>query len=149
MTPSRTAIASSPATKRLRFTTRTDSRSNSTREIAAERGAVVDTVAFDRLMDEQRERARRDAAAKRELVELAELPAVRSEFTGYDEGLEADGRVVAVLKDGSTVQSLAEGEEGILILDRTSFYAERGGQIGDRGTILRASADRRRMRPSK
>jgi alanyl-tRNA synthetase len=112
-----------------------------TREIAAERGAVVDTVAFDRLMDEQRERARRDTAAKRELVELAELPAVRSEFTGYDEGLEADGRVVAVLKDGSTVQSLAEGEEGVLILDRTSFYAERGGQIGDRGTILRASAD--------
>ncbi|MGA7354780.1 MAG: alanine--tRNA ligase, partial [Candidatus Cybelea sp.] len=112
-----------------------------TREIAAERGAVVDTVAFDRRMDEQRERARRDAAAKRELVELAELPAVRSEFTGYDEGLEADGRVVAVLKDGSTVQSLADGEEGILILDRTSFYAERGGQIGDRGTILRASAD--------
>ncbi|MGA9420327.1 MAG: alanine--tRNA ligase-related protein, partial [Candidatus Cybelea sp.] len=110
-----------------------------TREIAAERGAVVDTVAFDRLMDEQRERARRDTAAKRELVELAELPAVRSEFTGYDEGLEADGRVVAVLKDGSTVQSLAQGEEGVLILDRTSFYAERGGQIGDRGTI--ASAD--------
>jgi alanyl-tRNA synthetase len=112
-----------------------------TREIAAERGAVVDTVAFDRRMDEQRERARRDASAKRELVELAELPAVRSEFTGYDEGLEADGRVVAVLKDGNTVQSLADGEEGVLILDRTAFYAERGGQIGDRGTILRASAD--------
>lgn len=112
-----------------------------TREIAAERGAVVDTVAFDHLMDEQRERARRDAAAKREIVELAELPAVRSEFTGYDEGLEADGRVVAVLKDGSTVPSLSAGEEGILILDRSSFYAERGGQIGDRGTIVQTSAD--------
>ena len=49
-----------------------------TREIAGERGAVVDTVAFDRLMEEQRERARRDAAAKREVVELADLPAMRS-----------------------------------------------------------------------
>jgi alanyl-tRNA synthetase len=112
-----------------------------TREVAAERGAVVDTVRFDRLMDEQRERARRDAAAKREVVELAELPAMRSEFTGYDEGLEADGRIVAVLKGGATAHSLAAGEEGILILDRTAFYAERGGQIGDRGTILRVSED--------
>lgn len=106
-----------------------------TREVAAERGAVVDTVAFDRFMDEQRERARRDAAAKRDVVELADLPAMRSEFTGYEEGLETDGRVVAVLKGGNAVQSLAPGDEGTLILDRTSFYAERGGQIGDRGTI--------------
>ena len=106
-----------------------------TREIASERGVAVDSVSFDRFMDEQRERARRDAAAKRDVVELADVPAVRSDFTGYDEGLEADGRVVAILKDGRPVPSLADGEEGTLILDRTSFYAERGGQIGDRGTI--------------
>src|SRR6202043_3506097 len=48
--------------------------------------------------------------------------------------------VVAVLKDGKAVASLAAGEEGRLILDRTSFYAERGGQIGDRGTIQTSSA---------
>jgi alanyl-tRNA synthetase len=107
-----------------------------TREIAAEHGAVVDTVAFDRLMGEQRERARRDAAAKRDVVALSDLPATRSEFTGYDEGLEADGEVVAMLQDAAMVRSLRSGEEGTLILDRTSFYAERGGQIGDRGTIL-------------
>ncbi len=107
-----------------------------TREIASERGVAVDSVSFDRLMDEQRERARRDAAAKRDVVELADVPAVRSDFTGYDEGLEADGGVVAILKDGRAVPSLADGEEGTLILDRTSFYAERGGQIGDRGTIV-------------
>jgi alanyl-tRNA synthetase len=111
-----------------------------TREIAAERGAVVDAVAFDRLMEEQRERARRDAAAKREVVALADLPAIRSEFTGYDEGLQTDGRVAAILKQGATVSSLAANEEGSLILDRTSFYAERGGQIGDRGTIVRDGA---------
>jgi alanyl-tRNA synthetase len=107
-----------------------------TREIAAERGAVVDTVAFDRLMDEQRERARRDAAAKREVVALSDLPAVRSEFTGYDEGLDSEGVVVALLKDGAAVESLAAGEEGTIVLNRTSFYAERGGQIGDRGKVL-------------
>ncbi|HEY1868849.1 MAG TPA: alanine--tRNA ligase [Candidatus Cybelea sp.] len=112
-----------------------------TREIAAEHGAVVDTVAFDRLMDEQRERARRDAAAKREVVELADLPAIRSEFTGYDEGLETEGRVVAILKNGATVPALRNGEEGTLVLDRTSFYAERGGQIGDRGTIASTASE--------
>ena len=112
-----------------------------TREIAAEHGAVVDALAFDRLMDEQRERARRDAAAKREVVELADLPAIRTEFTGYEEGLEAQGRVVAILRDGVTVPSLRAGEEGTLVLDRTSFYAERGGQIGDRGTIASAVSE--------
>jgi len=106
-----------------------------TREIAGERGAVVDTVGFDQLMEEQRERARRDAAAKREVVELADLPAMRSRFTGYDEGLEAQGTVVALLKDGKPVDALDEGDAGTIVLDRTSFYAERGGQIGDRGRL--------------
>jgi alanyl-tRNA synthetase len=104
-----------------------------TREIAGERGAVVDTVGFDQLMEEQRERARRDTAAKREVVELTDLPAMRSRFTGYDEGLEAQGTVVALLKDGKPVDALDEGDAGTVVLDRTSFYAERGGQIGDRG----------------
>ena len=111
-----------------------------TREIAAERGAVVDTVAFDRFMDEQRERARRDAAAKRDVVDVTDLPAMRSEFTGYDEGLDADGTVKAVLKGGNVARALAPGDEGTLILDRTPFYAERGGQIGDRGTIAAGAA---------
>jgi alanyl-tRNA synthetase len=107
-----------------------------TREIAGERGAAVDTVGFDRLMEEQRARARRDAAAKRDVVALADLPAMRSSFTGYDEGLEVRGEIVAALKNGKPAASLKSGEEGTLILDRTSFYAERGGQIGDRGTIV-------------
>ena len=107
-----------------------------TREIAGERGAAVDTVGFDRLMEEQRGRARRDAAAKRDVVALADLPALRSSFTGYDEGLEIRGEIVAALKNGKPAGSLKSGEDGTLILDRTSFYAERGGQIGDRGTIV-------------
>ena len=107
-----------------------------TREIAGERGAAVNTVGFDRLMEEQRQRARRDAAAKRDVVALADLPAMRSSFTGYDEGLEVRGEIVAALKNGKPAASLKSGEEGTLILDRTSFYAERGGQIGDRGAIV-------------
>jgi alanyl-tRNA synthetase len=106
-----------------------------TREIAAERGIAVDTLAFDRLMEEQRQRARRDAAAKRDVVTVTDLPAVRSEFTGYDEGLDGSGEVVAIVAADGPARALTAGDEGTLILSRTSFYAERGGQIGDRGII--------------
>jgi alanyl-tRNA synthetase len=105
-----------------------------TREIAAENGATVDAVSFESLMNQQRERARGDAAAKRAAVSVAELPAIASEFTGY-EGLEGTGNVVAVLRDGKPVSSLAQGQEGTVVLDASSFYAERGGQIGDRGIL--------------
>jgi alanyl-tRNA synthetase len=105
-----------------------------TREIAAERGVKIDHGGFDRAMNEQRERARRDAAAKRAVVTLAELPAVKTEFLGY-EGLEGDGTIVAILKNGELAQEAHAGDEVQIILDRTSFYAEKGGQIGDRGTL--------------
>ena len=103
-----------------------------TREIAGDGGVAVDTVEFETEMREQRERARRDAKSKRAVVSLAELPAVRSVFTGYG-GLEADGEIVAMLLGDRPVDTLQAGDHGILILDRTPFYAERGGQIGDRG----------------
>ena len=105
-----------------------------TREIAAERGVKIDHAGFDRAMNEQRERARRDAASKRAVVTLAELPAVKSEFLGY-EGLEASGSIVAILKNGELAQDVNAGEDAQIILDRTSFYAEKGGQIGDRGIL--------------
>jgi alanyl-tRNA synthetase len=105
-----------------------------TREVAADGGVAVDTAEFERSMQEQRERARRDAKSKRAVVTLAELPAIRSEFTGYD-GLESDGEIVALLKDEKPVQTLTAGERGVVLLDRSSFYAERGGQIGDRGRL--------------
>ncbi|MEO6836623.1 MAG: alanine--tRNA ligase [Candidatus Tumulicola sp.] len=108
-----------------------------TREIAGERGATVDAVAFEFLMDAQRERARGDAASKRAVVSVTDLPAVKSEFTGYD-GLEGEGKVVAILADDRPVPSLATGQEGTLVLDASSFYAERGGQIGDRGIVAGA-----------
>ncbi|MGA8532626.1 MAG: alanine--tRNA ligase [Candidatus Tumulicola sp.] len=105
-----------------------------TREIAGERGVAVDGVAFERLMDEQRARARSDAASKRAEVGVADVPAVASQFTGYD-GLETDGTVVVALEGERWVSTLRQGDEGVLVLDASSFYAERGGQIGDRGIL--------------
>ncbi len=105
-----------------------------TREVAEERGVAVDTAGFEQLMEEQRERARSDAAAKKVVVTLAELPAVKSEFTGYD-GLTNEGEVVAILRNDKPVQTLRSGDSGVIVLDRSSFYAERGGQIGDRGVM--------------
>ncbi|TAM61282.1 alanine--tRNA ligase [bacterium] len=109
-----------------------------TREVAGEEGLTIDSVGFERLMEQQRERARADASAKRAVVQVGEgdLAAYASEFVGYG-GLEADGTVLGILKDGSPVEQLAAGERGQLILDRTSFYAEKGGQIGDHGMIGR------------
>jgi alanyl-tRNA synthetase len=106
-----------------------------TREVAAERGVAVDIAGFDAHMTEQRERARADAKAKRAVVSVAELPALRSTFTGYA-GLETTGTVCSMLVDGAPVDVLEAGAVGQLILDRTSFYAEKGGQIGDHGTIV-------------
>jgi alanyl-tRNA synthetase len=106
-----------------------------TREIAAEGGVAVDTAGFDEKMNEQRSRARADAAAKRATVTVSELPSVRSEFAGYA-GISATGTIVAILVDGASVERVEEGANAQLILDRTAFYAEKGGQIGDRGEIV-------------
>jgi len=110
-----------------------------TREIASERGVAVDGAGFETYMDEQRERARSDARSKRDVVTVAELPAIASEFAGY-EGLESDGEIVAILREGKPVPTLGAGEEATVVLDRSSFYAERGGQIGDRGILERDGA---------
>lgn len=110
-----------------------------TREVAGERGVAIDHAGFERAMNEQRERARRDAASKRAVVTLAELPAVKSEFVGY-EGLESEGSIAAILKNGELAPDVHAGEAAQIILDRTSFYAEKGGQIGDRGTLTLGDA---------
>jgi alanyl-tRNA synthetase len=105
-----------------------------TREIAGEAGVAVDLPGYERAMEEQRERARSDAARKRQVVSLAEVPAIVSEFTGY-EGLEDDGNLELILVDGTPVEKLEPGREAQLVLNKTSFYAEKGGQIGDRGVL--------------
>jgi alanyl-tRNA synthetase len=105
-----------------------------TREIAAERGVALDMAGFEAKMNEQRLRARADAKAKRADVNVADLPPLRSSFAGYG-GLEATGTVLSLLVDGAPAEVLDAPNSGQIILDRTSFYAEKGGQIGDQGTI--------------
>lgn len=113
-----------------------------TREIAAEAGVTLDAAGFDAEMEEQRERARSDAKRKRAVVSVAELPAIVSEFTGY-EGLESDGRVVSILRGLQSVDRIEAGDDAALLLDRSSFYAEKGGQLGDRGVIELIGGDGR------
>ncbi|MGB0134200.1 alanine--tRNA ligase, partial [Dokdonella sp.] len=109
-----------------------------TADIARERGLSVDMPGFEKAMNEQRERARSASSfeSKGQLpAELASsLPA--SLFSGYNATEESGGRVLAIVRSGRRLESLADGEEGIVILDRTPFYAESGGQVGDRGELV-------------
>jgi alanyl-tRNA synthetase len=109
-----------------------------TRELANEAGVEIDEDRFEALMAEQRERARRSAKnvpAEEELATLAG-EAGTTEFVGY-ETLASDGRLLALLGANGRTPVATEGEEVRFVLDRTPFYAESGGQVGDRG-ILRA-----------
>ena len=109
-----------------------------TKDILEEKGLTVDEEEFDRLMKEQRVRARaarKDAGAdawKGGSNVTEQLPASR--FTGYDT-LTGEAKVLAIVKDGELAESAAEGEEAVLVLDTTPFYAESGGQVGDVGAI--------------
>jgi alanyl-tRNA synthetase len=107
-----------------------------TRELAEDAGLEIDESRFDELMGEQRERAKRAAKRGRAEEELADVAAEtgKTEFVGY-ERLESDGRLVALLSDGSRTPAAHEGHEVRFILDRTPFYAESGGQIGDHGIV--------------
>jgi alanyl-tRNA synthetase len=111
-----------------------------TADIARERQLKVDIAGYEREMQAQRERAR--AASKFGVDQRGGAPlAERSEFCGY-ETLECQGRVVALLRDGMSVEALSSGERGEVILDRTVFYAESGGQVGDTGELLGAATTR-------
>ncbi|MBU6478877.1 MAG: alanine--tRNA ligase, partial [Xanthomonadaceae bacterium] len=110
-------------------------------DIARERGMSVDMPGFERAMEAQRERAR--AASKFE--SKAQLPAEvasklsPTQFLGY-ETLEAkDCKVLAILREGRALELLASGESAAVILDRTPFYAESGGQVGDTGALEHAA----------
>jgi alanyl-tRNA synthetase len=103
-----------------------------TADIARERGFALDHEAFEAAMERQREMAR--AASKFKAGGTLEYGGAATSFLGYDM-LAVEGRIVALYKGGAQVNELAAGEEGIVVLDRTPFYAESGGQVGDRGML--------------
>ena len=110
-----------------------------TADIARERSLTIDEVGFEREMEAQRERARSASAFGLDYNTLVKVD-VATEFTGYAT-TEGAASVVALYKGGKAVEQLGEGEEGVVILDRTPFYAESGGQVGDCG-YLQAGAVR-------
>ena len=110
-----------------------------TADIARERGLALDKAGFETAMQAQRDRGR---AANRfvDLRESVQLEG-RTEFSGY-ESLAAGARIVALLDaGGANVAALAQGERGRVVLDRTPFYAEGGGQVGDTGTLAGVRGD--------
>lgn len=111
-----------------------------TREIAANAGHVVDMDAFDAAMTEQRERARksanRDAWGNAQSIWVALSDRLdETVFDGYDNNELSGVRVVALVQNGQEVESAAAGSEVEVVLDRTPFYAEMGGQVGDTGKL--------------
>lgn len=114
-----------------------------TEEIVEEQGLKIDRKAFDDCMQKQRVRAREARAALGDLawagIDLG-LDATPTKFTGYDHN-EDTGRVLAIVVGEELCSTAREGDEAILVLDKTPFYAEMGGQVADHGSIKTAKGD--------
>ncbi|TMG36739.1 MAG: alanine--tRNA ligase [Chloroflexi bacterium] len=112
-----------------------------TREIAAGAGLTIDEPGFRRLLDAQRSRSRATAKFSQDVMRFGQLYAnlrekrgLRSQFTGYGE-LETDAKILSLVVGGEPLTDATEGTDVEIVLDRTPFYPEGGGQVGDRGTI--------------
>ena len=113
-----------------------------TGDIARERGLSLDMAGFDKEMDAQRERARSASSFAADYAEAINIEG-ETEFTGY-EHLTDPANIIALYLEGQEVEQLTEGQRGLLVLDRTPFYAESGGQTGDTGELV-ASAGQFRV----
>lgn len=104
-----------------------------TGDVCRERGLKVDIDAFNLAMNEQREKAR--ASAKFKIAAGLAYSGEAGLFTGYTELTTTGAKVLALYKDGAEVESAAAGDDVVVVLDKTPFYAEMGGQVGDAGTL--------------
>ena len=103
-----------------------------TADVCRERGVTIDEAGFETAMNAQRERAR--AASQFKAGAQLDYTGRKTTFLGYEK-LSHEGRVTALYKDGLSVPSLTAGDAGVVVLDETPFYAESGGQVGDRGEL--------------
>jgi len=112
-----------------------------TQDVAREHGLIVDTTGFDSCMEQQKIRSKASSGFTTNNSLSADVIAhlKPTEFLGY-ESLKSQNKIVAILKDNKSVNALSKGEEGAIILDKTPFYAESGGQIGDQGIVSTADA---------
>jgi alanyl-tRNA synthetase len=108
-----------------------------TADVCRGHGVTVDQAGFESAMDAQRVRAR--AASTFKTGAQLDYTGPKTAFRGY-ESLSEEGRVVALYKNGAKVDALTAGEHGVVVLDRTPFYAESGGQVGDRGELTKGGA---------
>ena len=106
-------------------------------DVCRERGLTVDEAGFDVAMKKQKDQAR--AAGKFKMDKALDYSGAGSAFVGY-ESLHATAKVLALYRDGASVNQLDEGQNGVVVLDTTPFYAESGGQVGDEGAIVCGAA---------
>jgi alanyl-tRNA synthetase len=107
-----------------------------TADMARERSIMIDHAGFEAAMERQRERAR--AAGRFKMEAGVEYSGGATEFKGYETLDLGDAKVVAIYKEGTSVPGIAAGDAAIVVLDRTPFYAESGGQVGDAGELVAA-----------
>lgn len=107
-----------------------------TADICRERNVTVDTSGFNAAMARQKDQAR--AAGKFKMASNLEYDGIATTFHGYEE-LETNGSITALYKEGVAVDQLSAGDQGVVVLDNTPFYAESGGQIGDCGELKATS----------
>ncbi|HBM8564892.1 TPA: alanine--tRNA ligase [Escherichia coli] len=108
-----------------------------TADVCRERNIKVDEASFDAAMEEQRRRAREASGFGADYNAMIRVDSA-SEFKGYDH-LELNGKVTALFVDGKSVDAINAGQEAVVVLDQTPFYAESGGQVGDKGELKGAN----------